>query len=319
MITSGAGGRATGKQAASVAEDDLRRLMALLKELARARPPEAPEPPGSRLIRQWRLRRLLPRLERDWPGGFTTHAGGEVVYVPQPLDARGRRALLYPPRAHPAALACLRPGAVAIDIGASLGEWTLPLARAVGAGGRVLAVEAAPGSAAALGRTLLANGLRQAEILCVAVGDTDGTADFAVPFVTSAKSDTGTAHLGAAGAGEATIGVTLRRLDSLAAERQLPRLDLIKIDVEGAERRVLDGAAEVLDRFRPVLVVETGHEGPGDRAAIHQLLRRLGYQMLGILLDYGIAEADWAAYVAARRPFRAGDAHNLLLIPQEQA
>jgi hypothetical protein len=37
--------------------------------------------------------------------------------------------------------------------------------------------------------------------------------------------------------------------------------------------------------------------------------------MLGILLDYGMAAADWPAYEALKPPFSAGDAHNLLLVP----
>ena len=90
---------------------------------------------------------------------------------------------------------------------------------------------------------------------------------------------------------------------------------MIKIDVEGHERRVLDGAAAILDRHRPVLVIETGHEGESDRAAVHDRLAGLGYRMLGILLDYGMASADWPAYVALDPPFYAGDAHNLLLVP----
>jgi hypothetical protein len=108
----------------------------------------------------------------------------------------------------------------------------------------------------------------------------------------------------------------LRSLDSLAAEHDLPRLYLIKIDVEGHERQVLDGAAAILDRHRPALVIETGHEAHGDRAAIHDLLAGLGYRMLGILLDYGMASADWPAYVALDSPFCADESHNLLLVPE---
>jgi hypothetical protein len=137
----------------------------------------------------------------------------------------------------------------------------------------------------------------------------------AVPVVTSARTDTGTARIGAACLGHDTLQVPLRSLDSLAAERDLARPDLIKIDVEGHERRVLDGAAAILDRHRPVLVIETGHEAEGDRAAIHDRLAGLGYRMLGILLDYGMASADWPAFVALDPPFRMGDAHNLLLVP----
>lgn len=297
---------------------ELRPLTALLEQLSAARRPEGSEAWFAALFRRWRERRLSARLERDWPGGFTLHRTGDLVYVPRPLDRRGREALLQPPRAHPAALSFLRPGAVAIDIGAALGTWTLPLARAVGAAGRVLAIEPAPGSAAALELTLLANALRQAEIVRCAVGEEDGTAEFAVPAVTSARVDSGTAHVGPASAGEEAVTVPLRSLDSLAAERRLPRLDLIRIDVVGYQRRVIDGAGEVLERFRPVLVVETGHEGPGDRAAIHYRLRHLGYRVLGVLLEHGMAEAGWPAYIAAEPPFRPGDPRDLLLTPEEE-
>jgi FkbM family methyltransferase len=295
---------------------DLDTMMALLKALWKLRPPGEPEPPGARLVRRWREKRLLARLERNWPGGFTLHRTGDLVYVPAPLDARGRHALLHPPRAHTAPLGFLRPGAVAIDIGASLGEWTVPIARAVGAIGRVLAVEPGPRSAAALEATLAANGLRQAEVIRCAVGDHDGMAEFAVPVVTSARTDTGTARIGPAHVNEEVVKVPLHSLDALADERRLDRLDLIKIDVEGHERRVLDGAVALLDRYRPVLVLETGHEGDGDREAIHRRLNALGYRMLGILLDYGMVEADWQTYVAVDPPFRADDAHNLLLVPE---
>jgi FkbM family methyltransferase len=202
-----------------------------------------------------------------------------------------------------------------IDVGANLGEWTVPFARKVGPAGRVLAIEPAPRNAVALESTLAANALRHAEIVRCAVGDNDGIAQFAVPVVTSARTDTGTARIGPTCAGHDALHVPLRSLDSLAAEHDLPRLDLIKIDVEGHERKVLDGAAAILGRCRPVLVVETGHEADEDRAAIHDRLAGFGYRMIGILLDYGMASADWPAYVALDSPFRAGDAHNLLLVP----
>jgi hypothetical protein len=80
---------------------------------------------------------------------------------------------------------------------------------------------------------------------------------------------------------------------------------------------VLDGAEATLGRFRPTLVIETGHEAPDDRRAIYDRLCGLGYRMLGILLDHGMAEADWEAYVTLESPFRRGEAHNLLLVPEE--
>jgi Methyltransferase FkbM domain len=110
--------------------------------------------------------------------------------------------------------------------------------------------------------------------------------------------------------------VAVRRLDSVVAEHGFDRVDLIKIDVEGHERRVLDGAETTLVRFRPALVIETAHEGEGDRQIIHDRLRGMGYRMLGLLLDFGIADAEWSDYLAPIPPFRPGDAHNLLLVAE---
>ena len=217
---------------------DLRPLKALWK----LRPPGEPELLGGRLVRRWREKRLLARLEREWPGGFALHRNGDLVYVPHPLDARGRHALLHSPAVHPSVLAFLSPGGVAIDVGANLGEWAVPLARRVGPAGRVLAVEPAPRAAAALDKTLVANALVQAEVIHCAVGNHDGTAKFAVPIVSSVRVDTGTARIGPAAAGQEALKVVLRSLDLLAAEHRLDRIDLIKIDVEGSERQVLDGA-----------------------------------------------------------------------------
>lgn len=267
-------------------------------------------------MRRWREKRLLGRLERQWPGGFALHRNGDLIYVPHPLDARGRRALLHPPTVHPSVLTFLNPGGVAIDVGANLSEWALPLAGRVGSSGRVLAIEPAPRAAAALNKTLFANALSQAEVIRCAIGDHDGTVEFAVPIVTSVRVDTGTACIGPAAGGQEALKVVLRSLNSLAAEHRLDRIDLIKIDGEGGERQVLDGARATLTRFRPVLALETGHEAGDDRQAVRDLLGGLGYRMLGLLLDFGMAEAGWPAYVAADPPFRPGDAHNLLLVAE---
>lgn len=277
--------------------DDSLRLQALLAEIAILRPGADPQGWARRRWRAGRRRRLAARLARAWPGAFTLHEGDDLVYVPRPLDGRGRQALFQPPRAHPAALASLRPGSVAADIGAGLGEWALPLARAVRGSGRVLAVEAMPARAAALTRTFRANALHHAEPIAARAGERDG--------------DGASAQEG--------VRVPWRSLDSLVAERRLPRLDLVKITVGGQERRVLDGAEATLDRFRPVLVLAIGGEAEGDRPAIHYRLRSLGYRPLGILLASGMAEAEWQPYLAEEPPFRSGARHLLLLVAEDAA
>src|SRR5260221_653672 len=90
---------------------------------------------------------------------------------------------------------------------------------------------------------------------------------------------------------------------------------LVKIDVEGHERAVLEGARATLARFHPALVIETGHETIADRAAIAALLRGAGYDLVGVLLDHGVAPAGWDAYASGAAPCVPGEVHNLLVLP----
>src|SRR5260370_21099720 len=104
------------------------RCRRLLKALSRCR---APIPGGgilARALHRTRRRALLARLDAEWRSGFVLHETGDLVFVPSPLDARGRHCLLHPPRAHHAALSHLPHGALAFDIAANLGEWAVSIA-----------------------------------------------------------------------------------------------------------------------------------------------------------------------------------------------
>ena len=198
---------------------DLRPMMALLKALWKLRPPGEPEPPGARLVRRWREKRLLARLEQGWPGGFTLHRTGDLVYVPRPLDARGRHALLHPPRAHPAVLACLHSG-----FGCDrrrrqprrMDRPIRPLGRCRGAG----ASRSSRRRRAPLPSKQRSPPTRCARPRSSAARSAITTArrGVAVPVVTSARTDTGTARIGPASVGYKGLRVPLRRLESLAAE-----------------------------------------------------------------------------------------------------
>jgi len=136
-----------------------------------------------------------------------------------------------------------------------------------------------------------------------------------MPQITSSAVDSGRARLGLARPGEAAETVLLVTLDGFAAREDLARLELLKIDVEGHERAVLAGGARTILRWHPVIVIETGHEAPDDRTAIRAQLGGAGYELAGILLDYGVAAAGWEAYEAGTAPFAPGEVHNLLLLP----
>jgi FkbM family methyltransferase len=145
--------------------------------------------------------------------------------------------------------AVVGPGGRAVDVGASVGLHTLALARAVGQTGRVDAFEAEPRLQPYLQRTLAVNGLGQVHLHNMAVGAKDGTASFQV------ARTIGHSSLYGLGDDEVRDQVTvqLRQLDSVSDV--MAPIDVIKIDVEGAELDVIRGAKKILSGSPECVVV----------------------------------------------------------------
>ncbi len=162
----------------------------------------------------------------------------------------------------------VRPGQVVADLGANWGCHTLLLSRLVGEAGCVLACDPYLPAYADLEWHLEANGCDNVIAQWVAVGAADGWAR----FLPGPNAYTG--HLDFTG-DERGIPVAVRTLDSLAEELDLARLDLVKIDVEGAEGQVLCGAEDVVRRFAPVLIIEL--HNPEQDVAVARWLTGHGY------------------------------------------
>jgi FkbM family methyltransferase len=210
----------------------------------------------------------------------------------------------FEPRAERAMARHLGLGMTAIDVGASIGYHTLRMAIQVGPGGRVIAVEPASPVVTRLRRNLALNQLNNVEIVVAALGDHD---------VETARLRLQSSYpLSGRGAPEAVL-VRVARLDSLVLERQLRRVDLIKIDVDGQEAKVLRGAGDTLRRFRPPVFFELTPslvEEGGDSID----------ELFGALLDLGYAISDeagahWQSPVQQARRLRRGTGCNLLALP----
>lgn len=138
----------------------------------------------------------------------------------------------------------LQRDAVVADIGANIGVVTV-VAADLAPDGRVYAFEPAPENLAYLRRNVAR--APNVEIVEAAVAEVDGELRFA-----SNPAYPAGAHLDRAG----ELRVDAVALDSWADQRDLGRLDAVKVDVEGAEPLVLRGAARTISRLRPVVVLE---------------------------------------------------------------
>lgn len=145
----------------------------------------------------------------------------------------------------------LSPGDTMLDVGANVGQFTVEGARAVGAHGRVVAIEAAPRHVAAIGSSISANNLSNVTVFDVAAGAVDGTARLTLPR----NSNLGMFTLGNV-VGDDFFDVDVRRIDDLLAKAGVSSLGLIKIDIEGSETNALRGAVQTLARFRPAILIE---------------------------------------------------------------
>jgi FkbM family methyltransferase len=152
----------------------------------------------------------------------------------------------------------LKPGANVIDVGANMGAHTLEFARAVGPQGRVLACE----PTAHVFTRLLANLEANPELRPRVYADQVmlmASLDEALPpeLVSSWPLGNDPERDQASwGRPYPTTGASISTMDRWVAEHNMDRVDLIKIDVEGNECAVLDGAVDVLHRYRPVIVCE---------------------------------------------------------------
>lgn len=183
----------------------------------------------------------------------------------------------------------VRPGTLVVDVGANIGFFTRRFARWVSDGGRVLAIEPESGNFERLVELVKTKGLHdQVEALHMAAAECDGTL-----FLSVNPHHPGDHHLAASG-----VPVQAAALDTLLRERDWPPVSLIKIDVQGAEYRVLLGAAEVLARWHPTLFVELDEQRLNDYGSsalsVAAFLGTFGYRPFRLSGDGPAPEPDLA-------------------------
>jgi FkbM family methyltransferase len=141
----------------------------------------------------------------------------------------------------------LREGDVAVDVGANVGALTFLAASIVGPTGRVIAVEPNPDNLQLLYRGIVHNRFTNVEVLPHAASN--------ARMVFSLTGGTSNTHLiGAREPQEGGHFVQSIVLDDVLGD--MPRLDFVKMDIEGHEPQAFEGFSHLIGRHRPVLLVE---------------------------------------------------------------
>ena len=194
----------------------------------------------------------------------------------------------------------LRPGNAAIDVGASLGMHTIAMANAVGPGGHVDAFEAEPRLMPVLNRTAATNGMHHVSLHACAVGSRDGEVSFNVAQTIGHSS---LYDLGSESLVREKISVAMKMLDTAIASDV--DVNLIKIDVEGAELDVIRGAKRILSQSTDCAIV--AECGPSHLRRIHVSLQdwigeftSLGYESYTIQEPSGHINALDMQWLAAQ-------------------
>lgn len=177
-------------------------------------------------------------------------------------------------------------GGVAIDVGANVGAIALPLARRVGPRGRVHAFEPTVRGVERIRRNLALNPdlASRVEVHHAFVAIEGAAIPESLPARWPVAADPSSAVAGHGGVACPTEGAATVVLDELLERGEFPRIDLIKLDVDGHEAAVLEGAESLLRRHRPPIVLELAPDAhdevdPTGFGRMLDLLAGAGYRL----------------------------------------
>jgi FkbM family methyltransferase len=197
----------------------------------------------------------------------------------------------FEPKETAAARSWLRPGTTFLDVGANFGYFTLLAASRVGTSGRVLSVEPSPYAYGRLAETVRANPLPQVEVFQMGLSDRNGVLDLYL------SPDEFHSPTMSASSGGVPVEVPVRRLDECLDEWGVERVDLMKMDVEGHEPHVLEGASAILStgRIRAVLCEFNDHwlrQQGSSPEALHATFLAAGFVDTGGAPDFPPGSCD---------------------------
>jgi FkbM family methyltransferase len=148
----------------------------------------------------------------------------------------------------------LKPGMVFLDIGAHHGLYSVVAAKRLGEDGTVVAFEPSEREFRRLRLHLRLNGMHLVRAEPIALGAMASTQKFFQ--IISGDNTRGGLRPPASSDRVSETSVETARLDDYVERRALSRVDVVKLDVEGGELGVLQGASSVMTKFRPIFICE---------------------------------------------------------------
>lgn len=236
------------------------------------------------------LRRLLRHVYNKWEGrrlpgeDILVSWDGQQILARSPRESViGRELFLrgvWEPEVTRYLCKKAAKGLTVLDVGADIGYYTLLLAKRVGNEGKVYAFEPIPDARKQLEYNISLNGYTNVAVCSFALFSSNGIAVLEEPLRVSRLNPEIKCVK------ENDIQVETKIFDEWARENRLKRMDLVKIDVEGAELDVLYGMQESIKKYCPVLVIEV-HPGhltrfnycPDD---LVRFLRSMGYSLSAV-------------------------------------
>jgi len=208
-------------------------------------------------------------------------------------------------------------GCTFVDVGANIGLYSLLAARIVGEEGRVLSFEPSPRERELLEDNIARNGLSQVAIDGRALGDApnDGVVLHLADELHAGQNTLGSVvYENVRLAADVTVEMTT--LDHAVRQSGLDKVDVVKIDVEGAEFAVLSGARDILRTMRPLLMMELqdlslAAQGSGAREVL-ELLSGFDYEV------YRYAERGHQRLVRPLTDADAVIAQDVVAVPAER-
>jgi len=206
--------------------------------------------------------RLMAWLNRNWTlfaacGQVTVRTHRGLRMAVDPFEFVGRHIYVEGVFEHECTdlvLRLVKPGDCFLDVGAHIGYFTLLAARAVGPRGTVHAFEASPHTSGILRENITINGFANVQVHEKAVSDTCGV----VTFYTSSRENLGRSGMLDPGGAAGRALVPSITVDSLLP--QLPKVKMVKIDVEGGEMLVIRGMDALIARDKPYILFELTQE-----------------------------------------------------------